>query len=86
MSTGPGEPDAVDRGDPPLLVTGYDVGTSAVTIDYEPACEATDHAAYSGPLDQVALLAWDRSACNLGISGTASFDPGPASRYFVLLG
>jgi hypothetical protein len=69
-----------------LLVTGYDGGSGEVTVTYTPACQAADHAAFSGPLvSGGAFPGWDGAACDLGTSGTAVFDPGGGSRYFVLV-
>ncbi len=86
-NTGPATPgEASEAGATPLLVTGYDRTTGEVTVSFDPACTSTDHAAYSGPLGQVDLLQWDRAVCGLGVSGTATFDPGAGDRYFVIVG
>ncbi len=70
----------------PLRVTAYDGTTGALTVSFTPACAATDHAAFSGPLASVAQLAWDGVACGLGDTGAATFDPGSGDRFFVLVG
>ena len=63
---------------------------SSIEVDFEPACGATDHAAYwgVGPID--GALEWIGSGCGLGISGSASFDPGAVLSgqvlYFVVVG
>ena len=84
--TTPGEASKVGSGAPPLLVTGYNRATGMVTVTYAPACGASGHVAYSGPLAQVRVLKWDRAVCSLGVSGTASFNPGAGNRYFVIVG
>ncbi len=85
-SNSPGEASKVQSGSAPLLVTGYNQKTGRVTVTFAPACAATGHVAYSGPLAQVNLLKWDRAVCSLGTTGTATFDPGTGSRYFVIVG
>jgi N-acetylneuraminic acid mutarotase len=82
----PGEPSEIEMGRAPLLVTSYNKSTGAVTVSYAPACAVTDHAAYSGPLAQVSLLQWNLASCHLGTTGSATFDPGTGSRYFVIVG
>ncbi len=82
----PGEPSEIEMGDAGLRVTGYNKSTGRLTLTYAPACAVTDHAAYSGPLAQISLLNWDVAACHLGTTGTATFDPGSGSRYFVVVG
>ncbi|UCF66435.1 MAG: proprotein convertase P-domain-containing protein, partial [Acidobacteriota bacterium] len=85
-STTPGEPSWVQNGAAPLLVTGYDPGSGQVSITFDTACDTADTAAYSGSLAGVASYAWDDVACGLGTSGSASFNPGAGSRFFVIVG
>jgi uncharacterized repeat protein (TIGR01451 family) len=70
----------------PLRVTAYEDASGAVSVSFTPACAATDHAAYSGDLAAVAGASWDAVACGLGVSGSASFDPGAGDRFFVVVG
>ena len=61
-------------------------GTS-VGVTYAPACGATDHVAYwgqAGPGMIVGPLSWIGSACGLGTTGSATYDPGAvgASQFF----
>ena len=64
---------------------------SSIEVDFAPACAATDHAAYwgLGPIGPSGPE-WAGSACGLGTSGTASFDPGALLPgewlYFVIVG
>lgn len=69
----------------PLRVTGFDAG-GRVAIEFEPACRAIDHAVHVGALAGVALHAYDRTECGLGVSGAATFDVGPGNRFFVVAG
>jgi hypothetical protein len=63
---------------------------SLLHIDYTPACGATDHAVYWGTSPIQGALEWTGSACGLGVSGMADFDPGtpPVGQviYFVVVG
>jgi cysteine-rich repeat protein len=64
---------------------------ASIDVTFEPACAATDHAAYwsLGPISGAVL--WVGSSCGLGTTGTASFDPGVVLLpgewlYFVTVG
>jgi subtilisin-like proprotein convertase family protein len=69
-------------------------GGSSLKLTYTPACGATNHVVYWGLAGPTAIgsggLVWMDSACALGTSGTAVFDPGtpPAGKffYFVIVG
>ena len=52
---------------------------------YTPACDATDHTIYYGDLSGVSSYAYADAACFLGTSGTATFDPGPGSWFFLIV-
>ena len=54
-------------------------------ISYTPGCAASDHTVVSGPLDQVATYGYDDQECGIGVSGTHLFDPGPGSRFFLVV-
>jgi hypothetical protein len=69
-----------------MRVTAYDKLGGDITIAYDPACFATDHHVVFGPLEQVAAHAWTGQACGLGVSGTATFDPGHGSFFWVVVG
>ena len=63
---------------------------SQIAVTYVPACGATNHAVYWGTTPIEGALVWQESACDLGASGAATFDPGSvkpgASLYFVIVG
>jgi hypothetical protein len=80
----PGETSTAGGGQ--MLVTSFDKGTGEVSISYAPACGASDHTAYTGNLASVSTYAWDQAVCSLGTSGTATFQPGAGSRFFVVVG
>jgi len=82
-SSGPGE--ASGERLAPLRVTGFDRSTGTISISYDAPCGATDHAIVWGPLAQVSSYGWNGQACGIGISGTASFAPGPGNRFFVVV-
>ncbi len=69
-----------------MLVTGYDDVSGEVTIGYVPACDASDHNIYWGGLSTVSTYSYDGVACDVGASGTASFDPGAGSVFFLIAG
>jgi hypothetical protein len=73
-------------GQAPMIVTGYDTAADLVTVEYEPACHAVEHAVHLGPLEAVASYGFDSSTCGLGSSGQAEFNPGLGSRFWVLTG
>jgi len=62
---------------------------SAVGVSFAPACAATGHAAYWGVGPIAGAPEWIGSACGLGTTGTATFDPGAPgpgeSIYFVVV-
>ena len=59
---------------------------STVDVGFLPAAGATDHAIYLGTAGPTAMSGppvWTSSFCALGVTGTASFDPGdPAPGFF----
>jgi cysteine-rich repeat protein len=65
---------------------------SGTTVDvvYAAACSAADHAVYWGVGPISGALSWSGSACGLGNSGNAAFDPGAPGPgqllYFVVVG
>jgi predicted amidohydrolase len=69
-----------------LSVTGYDAPTGRITLQYDPACGATDHAVHVGSLDGVGAYTYDQSLCGLGTSGAAEIDVGSGNRFWVLVG
>lgn len=60
--------------------------TSAIEVIYHPACDAGNHTIYFGPLAEVAVYHYTGAVCNVGASGTASFDPGLESCFFLIAG
>lgn len=45
----------------------------------------TDNTIYYGPLSSVSSYGYSGSVCNLGTSGTATFDPGPGNWFWVIV-
>jgi hypothetical protein len=70
----------------PLLVTAFDKETEELTVSFETACETTGNNVYFGPLDQVSNYVWSGAECNVGDAGTASFNPGLGSFFFLIVG
>ena len=70
----------------PLQVTGYDAASGNLSITYGPACGATDHSVVYGSLEAPDRGAYLGRNCGLGTSGSASFNPGTGSFFFLLVG
>jgi hypothetical protein len=68
------------------MLAAWNPGAGAIDVQFDVACDATDHTVYWGDLAQVASYGWSGSACGLGVSGSASFDPGAGSVFFVVVG
>jgi hypothetical protein len=68
-----------------LMLAGYNGTTGAIDVTYAPACDATDHTIYYGPLESVSTYDYTDAACFLGTSGTTSFDPGPGNWFFLIV-
>lgn len=75
----PGEPVEVN-------VTAYAAET--LTVEYEPACGATDHDVYYAALPPATEIEWAGQVCDLGLSGSLVLaDPLPGSSWmFVVVG
>lgn len=72
----------------PLVVTSFDAATGQITISYAPACGATGHHIEIGALSYAALssYSWSSRICGIGNSGTAAFNPGTGSYFFLVVG
>ena len=73
-------------GEAAQISTGYDDQTGTIDITFQPACDATDHTIYWGPLDQVSAYDYQGALCHAGNTGQASFDPGQGSVFFLVVG
>jgi len=70
-----------------LRVLSFDEASGTIAVWYAPACQASDHDLYFGPLDQVSTYTWSGSECGIGASGMfTEFAPGPDSYFFVVTG
>ena len=67
------------------MLASWNGTTSEIDVVYTPACDAVDHVVYWGDLANVATYGWSGSACGLATSGSASFDPGTGSVFFVIV-
>lgn len=83
-SSTPGE--TCGSGMPQMLVNGIDSVRSTLTMSYEPGCETTDNNVYFGSLDDVSSYDYSGQICNVGMSGTTSFDLPSGSYFFVIVG
>jgi hypothetical protein len=67
-----------------LMLAAYNQVNGQIDLTYTPACDATDHTVYYGDLSSVSSYGYADAACFLGASGTASFDPGSGSWFFLV--
>jgi hypothetical protein len=67
-----------------LMLAAYNQVNGQIDLTYTPACDATDHTVYYGDLSSVSSYGYADAACFLGASGTASFDPGSGSWFFLI--
>jgi hypothetical protein len=72
------------------MTVGRPSSGAGLEVDYRPACGALDNAMYWGASPISGAAAWTSSACALGNTGRATFDPGTpapgAFYYFVVVG
>lgn len=80
----PGEASDMEAGGLPLRVSKAPGG--ALRIDWDPACDATDHGLVVGPLSGVSTYQVAFSDCGRGMSRTTLHDPGPGSHWLVMVG
>ncbi len=85
-STTAGEASHQDLPAEQMRVTAFNRTTGEITIQYTPACDATDHAVYFGDLAQVSSYTYAGAECSAGTSGTFGFDPGLDAAFFVVVG
>ncbi len=68
------------------MLASYNQGTGLIDITYFPACDASDHTIYFGDLSSVSTYSYSNAVCDIGVSGSASFDPGAGSVFFLIVG
>ncbi|GEM_PF-4185935 len=89
LSSADGVPGAASHQEIPAeqMHASWNKGTGAIDVTYTPACDAADHTIYFGDLSLVSTYDWSDAACNVGVSGAASFtDNGLADLFFVIVG
>jgi hypothetical protein len=70
-----------------LIVVDRDASTGEISIQFEPACAATDHHIEFGLVQDVAVPVYSGQICGIGDTGTyAGFNPGSGSYFFVVVG
>jgi hypothetical protein len=82
----PGEASRMEAGAPPLRVTGLDRASGLLSLAFDPACDATDHAVVWGGLDGLPAYRHDGIECGFGVTGTAEVDAAAGSRYYLAVG
>jgi len=68
-----------------LMHAALDLASGVIDVTYTPACDATSHTIYYGDLATVGAYGYSGAACFLGTSGSASFDPGSGSVFFLVV-
>lgn len=67
------------------MLAGFNKISGAIDVTYAVPCSASNHRIVYGPLPSVATYGWSGMACNLGTTGSASFDPGAGDAFFVIV-
>jgi hypothetical protein len=67
------------------MTASYDEATGRIDVSYVPACDSQNHNIYYGDLSLVSSYAWDGAECDVGSSGSASFDPQRQNAFFVVV-
>ena len=68
------------------MLASYDSGAGMIDVTFTAACDATEHTIYYGDLANVSSYTYTGAACAVGASGSATFDPGLANAFFVVVG
>jgi hypothetical protein len=86
LPTTPGE--AGSCANSPLMVTGFDRATGTLTVGYGLPCSSTNAVIHYGSLTHAALAAFNYTGqvCSAGAGGTATFNPGTDSFFFIVAG
>jgi len=69
-----------------LQVSGHNPGLKSLSIEYTPACDSDNHTIVFGPLDDVGVHGYSGQKCEIGRNGEATFDLGPGSIFFLVVG
>jgi hypothetical protein len=59
---------------------------SRIQVTYTPACDASNHTIYYGPLGSVSSWGYSGARCSIGTGGSALFVPPAGSVFFVVAG
>ena len=70
----------------PLLATGYDDLSGDISVSFATGCDTDDNNIYYGPLSLVSTLGFTGEVCDVGTAGTAVFNPGVGSYFFLVVG
>lgn len=61
-----------------MIVTAYDPGTDAISIQYTPACDASGHTIHYLDMNDISSYAWAEADCSFGTGPSGTFIPDPA--------
>jgi hypothetical protein len=67
------------------MKASYNKVSGVIDVTYTTPCATTNHRVAYGPLASLPSYGWTGMACNVGTSGTASFDPGAGDAFFVIV-
>ena len=67
------------------MLASFNTTSGMIDVTYAVPCSASSHRIVYGPLASVAGYGWAGTACNLGATGTAAFDPGSGDAFFVIV-
>ena len=75
----------VTPGEASGMLASYNKISGAIDVTYAVPCSAANHRIVYGALVSLATYGWSGTACNLGTTGSASFDPGAGDAFFVIV-
>ncbi|MDH3626510.1 MAG: CRTAC1 family protein [Acidobacteriota bacterium] len=64
----------------------YNPGSGEIDVEFTSACDASNHTIVYGDLASVSSYVYSGASCFVGASGTATFDPGMANAFFMVVG
>jgi len=63
----------------------YLTATGEIVLSFDDGCDALDHTVYYGDLDHVASRTYAGAQCFVGVDHEVVFEPGPSSRFFLIV-
>lgn len=82
----PGQASNPAHGEDQMRVASYDPLTGDITIGFSAACDASGHDVRWGPLSGVDSYQYTGAECGVGMTGSATFNPGAGAYFFLVVG